>query len=49
MGPGLPLWLPNGTIIIEELERLAKEVAVQLVTAALEIVAAVAAVLVALA
>ena len=24
-GPGLPLWLPNGTIIIEELERLAKE------------------------
>jgi threonyl-tRNA synthetase len=25
VGPGLPLWLPNGTIIIEELERLAKE------------------------
>lgn len=25
IGPGLPLWLPNGTIIIEELERLAKE------------------------
>lgn len=24
-GPGLPLWLPNGTIIIEELETLAKE------------------------
>ena len=24
-GPGLPLWMPNGTIIIEELERLAKE------------------------
>ncbi|MEK7529225.1 MAG: threonine--tRNA ligase [Patescibacteria group bacterium] len=24
-GPGLPLWLPNGTTIIEELERLAKE------------------------
>ena len=24
VGPGLPLWLPNGTIIIEELERLAK-------------------------
>ncbi|TWI85087.1 threonyl-tRNA synthetase [Lacibacter cauensis] len=24
-GPGLPLWLPNGTIIIEELEKLAKE------------------------
>lgn len=26
VGPGLPLWLPNGAIIIEELERLAKEV-----------------------
>lgn len=25
MGPGLPLWLPNGTVIIEELEKLAKE------------------------
>jgi threonyl-tRNA synthetase len=25
VGPGLPLWMPNGTIIIEELERLAKE------------------------
>jgi threonyl-tRNA synthetase len=25
VGPGLPLWLPNGGIIIEELERLAKE------------------------
>ena len=24
-GQGLPLWLPNGTIIIEELEKLAKE------------------------
>ncbi len=24
VGPGLPLWLPNGTIIIEELEALAK-------------------------
>jgi len=24
-GPGLPLWLPNGTIITEELEKLAKE------------------------
>ncbi len=26
VGPGLPLWLPRGTVIIEELERLAKEV-----------------------
>ncbi len=26
VGPGLPLWLPNGGIIIDELERLAKEV-----------------------
>jgi len=26
VGPGLPLWLPNGTVIIEELESLAKEV-----------------------
>lgn len=25
IGPGLPLWLPNGAVIIEELERLAKE------------------------
>ena len=25
VGPGLPLWLPNGGVIIEELERLAKE------------------------
>jgi threonyl-tRNA synthetase len=25
IGPGLPLWLPNGAIIIEELEKLAKE------------------------
>lgn len=25
VGPGLPLWLPNGTAIIEELEKLAKE------------------------
>ena len=25
VGPGLALWLPNGTIIIEELENLAKE------------------------
>ena len=25
VGPGLPLWLPNGTIIIDELESLAKE------------------------
>jgi len=25
VGPGLPLWLPNGAVIIEELERLAKE------------------------
>jgi len=24
VGPGLPLWLPNGTIIIDELEKLAK-------------------------
>ncbi len=26
VGPGLPLWQPNGAIIIEELEKLAKEV-----------------------
>lgn len=25
VGPGLPLWLPNGTVIIEELEKLAKD------------------------
>ena len=25
VGPGLPLWLPNGTVIIEEIEKLAKE------------------------
>ncbi len=25
VGPGLPLWLPRGTVIVEELERLAKE------------------------
>lgn len=25
VGQGLPLWLPNGTVIIEELEKLAKE------------------------
>jgi threonyl-tRNA synthetase len=25
VGPGLPLWMPNGTVLIEELERLAKE------------------------
>jgi len=25
IGPGLPLWLPNGAIIIEELEKFAKE------------------------
>ncbi|HEV8285230.1 MAG TPA: threonine--tRNA ligase [Chitinophagaceae bacterium] len=25
VGPGLPLWMPNGAIIIEELEKLAKE------------------------
>jgi threonyl-tRNA synthetase len=25
VGPGLVLWMPNGTVIIEELERLAKE------------------------
>ncbi len=24
-GPGLPLWLPNGSVMIEELEKLAKE------------------------
>jgi len=25
IGPGLPLWLPKGTIVIDELEKLAKE------------------------
>ena len=25
VGPGLPLWLPNGSVLIEELESLAKE------------------------
>tara|TARA_B100000959_G_scaffold71041_2_gene75292 strand:- start:127 stop:2097 length:1971 start_codon:yes stop_codon:yes gene_type:complete len=25
IGPGLPLWLPHGTVIIDELEQLAKE------------------------
>ena len=25
IGPGLPLWLPNGSVLIEELESLAKE------------------------
>ncbi|MDB6153904.1 MAG: thrS, partial [Chthoniobacteraceae bacterium] len=25
VGPGLPLWLPHGTVLIEEIERLAKE------------------------
>ncbi len=25
VGPGLPLWLPNGGVIVEELEKLAKE------------------------
>ena len=25
VGPGLPLWMPNGTIVIEELENLAKQ------------------------
>ena len=25
VGPGLPLWLPNGDVMIEELEKLAKE------------------------
>lgn len=25
VGPGLPLWLPNGAVLIEELERLAKQ------------------------
>ncbi len=25
VGPGLPLWMPHGTVLIEELEKLAKE------------------------
>ncbi len=25
VGPGLPLWMPNGTVIIDELEKLAKQ------------------------
>jgi len=25
VGPGLPLWLPNGTVLVDELETLAKE------------------------
>ncbi|MEM7028989.1 MAG: threonine--tRNA ligase [Chloroflexota bacterium] len=25
VGPGLPLWLPNGTVLIDELEQLAKD------------------------
>ena len=25
VGPGLPLWLPRGTVLIEEIEKLAKE------------------------
>ncbi|HET6254665.1 MAG TPA: threonine--tRNA ligase [Puia sp.] len=25
VGPGLPLWMPNGTVVIEQLERLAKD------------------------
>lgn len=25
IGPGLPLWLPKGTVLVEELEKLAKE------------------------
>jgi threonyl-tRNA synthetase len=25
VGPGLPLWLPNGAVLVEELERLGKE------------------------
>jgi len=26
VGPGLPLWLPNGAVLVEEIEKLAKEV-----------------------
>jgi len=29
VGPGLPLWLPNGGVIIDELEELAKEVEIR--------------------
>jgi len=29
VGPGLPLWLPNGAVMTEELERLAKETEAQ--------------------
>jgi threonyl-tRNA synthetase len=29
VGPGLPLWLPKGTVLVEELEKLAKEVEFQ--------------------
>jgi threonyl-tRNA synthetase len=29
VGPGLILWMPNGTVIIEELEKLAKETELQ--------------------
>jgi threonyl-tRNA synthetase len=29
VGPGLPLWLPNGGVIIDELEALAKEVEIR--------------------
>jgi threonyl-tRNA synthetase len=29
VGPGLPLWLPNGGILIEELEKLARETEVE--------------------
>lgn len=25
VGPGLPLWMPNGTVMVEEIEKLAKE------------------------
>jgi len=25
VGPGMPLWLPKGTVLVEELEKLAKE------------------------
>lgn len=29
IGPGLPLWLPNGTVMVQELEKLAQEVEVE--------------------
>ncbi len=29
VGPGLPLWMPNGTVMIEELEKLAKRTEMQ--------------------